>query len=177
MQFLTEFLPLVLFFAAYKLFDLYVATAVAIVFTMGTLAWTRYQKQPISLQQWATLGIITIFGGMTLLLKDDWFIKVKPTILYWIMASVFLGSQWTQRSIIERLLSQHVTLNQAQWMKLNLSWVLFFVGLGALNLYILKQYSTDTWVTYKVFGTLGLTLSFTISQGIYLMKVQSSKNG
>jgi intracellular septation protein len=120
-----------------------------------------------------------VFGGLTLILQDDTFIKWKPTIVYWLLGALVLGSQWIgRRTLVERLLSQQISLPAAVWARQNLSWGLFFVALGGLNLYVAFYYRLELaaaerqefWVNFKVFGLLGLTLVFLLIQGALMAR-------
>ncbi len=120
-----------------------------------------------------TLGVIVIFGGMTLLFRDDTFIKWKPSIVNWIFSAILLGSHFIgQKTVIERLLGTQMTMPKAIWAKVNFSWGVFFLVSGLLNVYVAfyfrpeldEQLRTDFWVNFKVFGLLGLTLAFSVVQ-------------
>jgi intracellular septation protein len=126
-----------------------------------------------------TLAVIVVFGGMTLLLRDDTFIKWKPTLVNWIFAVLLLGSQWVGRKpLIERMLNSQIDLPGPVWRRLNFSWGVFFLLMGALNVYVAFFYAshldpqarTDIWVNFKVFGLLGLTLAFAIVQALFLAR-------
>ena len=179
MKFLYDLFPLLLFFAAFKLYDIYVATAVAIVASVVQVAafWWRHRR--FETLHLVTLAVIVVFGGLTLILRDDTFIKWKPTLVYWILAGIVLGSQWLgQKTATERLLGHQLTLPPQVWARQNLSWGIFFIVLGALNLYVAFYYAPeldavarqDIWVKFKVFGLLGLTLAFTLLQAAFMAR-------
>jgi intracellular septation protein len=179
MKFLYDLFPLLLFFAAFKLYDIYVATAVAIAASVVQVAgyWLRHRR--FETMHLVTLGVIVVFGGLTIWLRDDTFIKWKPTLVYWILAALTLASQLVgSRTLIERMLAAHVVLPAAVWRRLNFAWGLFFAALGALNLYIAFYYRPeldaaarqDLWVQFKVFGLLGITLAFTVAQALYMAR-------
>ena len=171
MKFLFDFFPILLFFIAYKLYGIYVATAVAIVasFVQVGLFWLKQHR--FETMHLVTLGLIVVFGGATLLLEDEMFIKWKPTVLNWLFALVFLGSQYIgEKSLVERMMSKAITVPQPIWLRLNMSWVLFFVAVGCANLYVVYSFDTDTWVNFKLFGMMGLTLLFVLGQGFYLAR-------
>jgi len=179
MKFLFDVFPLLLFFAAFKLYDIYVATAVAIAasFLQVGLYWWRQRK--FETMHLITLAVIAVFGGLTLVLRDDTFIKWKPTLVYWIFAGLVLGSHFVGRkTVMERLLSAQIALDARLWRHYNLSWGLFFAIAGALNLYVAFFYALDqaaevrqaTWVNFKVFGLLGLTLAFAVVQALVLAR-------
>jgi intracellular septation protein len=172
MKFLFDFFPIILFFIAYKLGDIYYATITAILAGLIQVAWSRYQKGFFEKMPLITLITLVILGGSTLLFRNELFIKWKPTAVYWALSLGFLFSQFIgqKKPLIQRLTEKHIQLNNNIWHHLNLSWVFFFGLLGVLNLYVVYHYDTDTWVNFKLFGTLGLTLVFVIVQGIYMAR-------
>ncbi len=176
MKLLFDFFPIILFFITFKLYDdtregVLAATAVVIVATIIQVAITWLWKRKVEKMHLVTLVLIVVLGGATLLLKDEIFIKWKPTVVNWLFALVFLGSQFIGHSNIYKRLMQHaVKLPEPIWTRLNLSWVVFFSLLGLLNLYVVYNYDTDTWVNFKLFGLMGLTIAFVIGQGIYMAR-------
>ncbi|MGD9950897.1 MAG: septation protein A [Desulfobulbus sp.] len=171
MKFFIDFFPVLLFFLAYKLFDIYVATAVAIVATIVQIAITWWKTKKLATMQLVTLAVIVIFGGLTLYLRDEQFIKWKPTVINWLFAAAFLLSHFIgQRTAIERMLGSTIALPQQIWRRLNGGWTLFFLVSGAANLYVMTYFDSNTWVNFKLFGMLGLTLVFVILQSIYLAR-------
>lgn len=171
MKLLFDFFPILLFFVAYKLYGIYVATATAIVATVVQvgLFWLRHRR--VEKMHLITLAIIVVFGGATLALHDPVFIKWKPTIAYWLFAVVFLGSQFLGgKSLIERMMGHAIQTTRAVWSRLNFAWVLFFVAMGFANLYVAYNYAEDTWVNFKLFGLMGLTLVFVLGQGVVLAR-------
>lgn len=169
MKFLFDLFPVILFFAAYKFADIYVATGVAIVATVAQIAWVRFRHGKVDKMLWLSLGLIVVFGGMTLILRDPTFIKWKPTILYWAFATTLLVSALAfRKNLIRSMLEQQVTLPEPLWMKVNLAWVGFFAFMGGLNLYVANHYSESDWVNFKLFGGMGLMFAFIILQGILL---------
>ena len=172
MRLLLDFLPIALFFAAYKLDGIYTATAVAIVATLLLVAafWLRHRR--VEKMHLVTLAILLIFGGATLLLQDPVYIKWKPTVAYGLFALVFLGSMVIgERNLTERMMG-HLTrgVPPRLWKRLNLAWVVFFLVAGALNLYVAYHFSEATWVNFKLFGLLGLTLAFIVAQSLVLSR-------
>ena len=169
MKFLFDLFPIVLFFAAYKYADIYVATGVAIAASVAQVGYSWLRHRRVESMQWITLGLIVVFGGATLLLHDEMFIKWKPTILNWVFAAAFLGSQFLgKKSLSQRMLGEAVTLPAHLWTRVNWSWVIFFTLLGCANLYVVYNYDTDTWVDFKLFGMMGLTFLFVLAQAVVL---------
>ena len=171
MKFLFDLFPVILFFIAYKVFDIYVATGVAIAATFAQIAWLLFRGRKIDTMLWVSLVVITVFGGMTLLLHDEAFIKWKPTILYWAFAATLLGGVFFRRkNLIRILMAGQMDLPDAAWDKLNWAWMGFFVFMGIINLLVAFNFSTDDWVNFKLFGATGLTLVFVLAQGLLLSK-------
>ena len=171
MKFLFDLFPVVLFFVAFKLQGIYVATAVAIAATFAQIGWVWFRHRRVDTMLWVSLAVIVVFGGATLALHDETFIKWKPSVLYWLFGGVLLGAQALfGRNLIQSLMGKEISLPAAVWNKLNLSWVGFFAAMGVLNLIVAFNFDTDTWVNFKVFGGLGLTLVFVVLQGFALAR-------
>ena len=171
MKFLIDFFPILLFFVAFKVWGVYVATGVAIAATIAQIIYLRIKNGKVEPMQWISLGLIVVFGGATLISHNDTFIKWKPTVLYWVMAAALLGSQWLMgKNLIQKLMSAQVQLPQPVWDKLNYSWAIFFVLMGALNIWVAHEFDLDTWVTFKMFGGLGLMVVFVVAQAMYLSR-------
>lgn len=179
MKFLYDYFPLILFFVVFKTYDIYTATAVAIVasFIQVGYFWIRHRR--FENMHLVTLGVITVFGGLTLILHDDTFIKWKPTIAYWVLAIVFIGSQFIgKKTLLERMLGKQIAMPKCIWTQQNIMWAVFFILLGCLNIYVAFYYAldqdpetrTNTWVNFKLFGTLGLTLIFIVVQALFMAK-------
>ncbi|RZO15413.1 MAG: septation protein A [Candidatus Thioglobus sp.] len=184
MKLLFDFFPLVLFFGAFKLYDIYVATLVAMAASLAQVVFIRIRHQRFETTHLVTLFVILLFGGMTLIFQDDMFIKWKPTIVNWIFAVVVLGSQFIgKRTVLERLLGGQMQMPARIWKKVNVSWGLFFFVSGLLNLYVAFYFRThldeaartDFWVNFKVFGLLGLTLAFSIVQMMIVARYISTE--
>ena len=174
-KFLFDLFPVILFFAAFKLADIYVATIVAIIATIAQIVWLYLRRQKIEGMQWASLVLIVVFGGLTILLKDKTFIQWKPTVLYWLFAAVlFFSAQFFKKNWIEGLMGKQVTLkpgsHRSIWIKLNHAWAIFFFLMGILNLYVAYTFSEDVWVNFKLFGGIGLLILFIIAQGLWLSR-------
>lgn len=173
MKLLFDFFPILLFFIAYKVFDIYWATGVAIAASFVQVGYSWWKTRKIESMHLVTLVIIVVFGGLTLYLKDEQFIKWKPTVINWLFGVVFLASQWLgDKPMIERMMSSNADLSlpPAVWRNLNLSWTLFFFILGGVNWFVMTTFDTATWVNFKLFGMLGLTLVFVLLQSVYLSR-------
>lgn len=168
---LFEFLPVLLFFIAFKVYDIYVATAVVIVATLLQVAFTWFKYGKVEAMQWITLGLILVMGGATLYLHDEKFIKWKLTIIEWLFGAAFLGSQFIgEKPFIERMMGASLPLPALIWKRLNLAWAIFFISVGFLNLYVMNHYSTDDWVLFKTIGVPVLMMVFIIIQMLFLFK-------
>jgi intracellular septation protein len=171
MKFLFDLFPIILFFIAFKLQGIYVATAVAIAASFGQIGWLWLRGRKIDVMLWVSLAIVVVFGSATLLLHDETFIKWKPTVLYWMFASVLSGSAlFFRKNLIRTMLGEQVHMPDPAWTKLNFSWAGFFACMGLLNLYVAFNYPTDTWVNFKLFGGMGLMLVFAVLQALMLAK-------
>lgn len=170
-KFLFDLFPLILFFIAYRFADIYAATAVAIAASVAQFIWLRATGKQIEATHWINLSVIVIFGGATLWLQSDVFIKWKPTVLYWLFGGALLGGRLLfGRNLMQRLLGKQIELPAPAWEKLNLSWALFFLAAGAINLYVAfsGHFTESQWVNFKVFGLMGLLLVFVIGQSLWL---------
>jgi intracellular septation protein len=175
MKFLFDLFPIILFFIAFKFGDIYSATIVAMVATIVQILWVYYRHRKIDAMQWVSLVMILVFGTLTIFLHDKTFIQLKPTALYWLFSGALLiSAQFFNKNWIEVLMGKQVTLKAASahsvWRRLNFAWALFFFLMGALNLYIAFEYSEETWVNFKLFGSTGLLIAFVIIQGVWLAR-------
>jgi intracellular septation protein len=179
MKLLFDLLPVILFFAAFKLYNVFVATAVVIAATFAQIAWVWYRHRKVDTMLWVSLALVVVFGGATLILHDELFIKWKPTVLYWIFAVVLFGSAvFFRKNLIRKMLDEQIQLPEVFWSRLNLAWVGFFTVMGALNLFVAFQNPFCTtsdeclaqWVNFKLFGSMGLMIAFIIGQGLFLAK-------
>ncbi|MBV6488376.1 MAG: putative intracellular septation protein A [Pseudorhodoplanes sp.] len=169
MKLLFDLFPILLFFVAYKLADIYVATGVAIAASVVQILGLKLRARPVEGMQWASLAIIVVFGGMTLLLRDETFIKLKPTVLYGLFAAVLAGARvMFGRNLVKSVMGRQLALPEPVWHRLGLAWIAFFVAMAALNLLVAYRFPTDVWVDFKLFGTLGLTIAFVIVQALWL---------
>jgi intracellular septation protein len=175
-KFLFDLFPVILFFAAFKLADIYVATAVAIAATFAQIGWVWWRHRKVDAMLWVSLGLIVVFGGATLLLHNETFIKWKPTVLYWLFATtLFVSATLFDKNLIRRMMEQQISLPEPLWGRLNLAWSAFFALMGVANLVIAFNYPTDVWVNFKLFGGMGLVLAFVFAQGLWLAKYVSEE--
>ncbi|MEZ5661448.1 MAG: septation protein A [Burkholderiaceae bacterium] len=171
MKLLFDFLPILLFFVAFKAFDIYIATATAVLASIAQIVWLRIRGRPIEPLQWISLAIIVVFGGLTLILRDETFIKWKPTVLYLVFAGTLIGGRLLAgRNLMQALMGGQIELPAARWEQLNWAWAGFFACMAVANLAVAYGFSTETWVQFKVFGTLGLTLLFVLAQGFWITR-------
>ncbi|MBS0466744.1 MAG: septation protein A [Proteobacteria bacterium] len=171
MKLLLDFFPIILFFAAYKVAGIYVATGVAIAATIAQIAYIHFKHGKVEPMQWLSLGVIVLFGGATLLAHSETFIKWKPTVLYWLMGgALVVGQLLFKKNFIESLMKAQVELPAPVWLKLNWAWAGFFAAMGVLNLWVAYNFDTDSWVNFKLFGGMGLMLAFVIAQALYLSR-------
>jgi intracellular septation protein len=169
MQLLADYFPLLLFFIAFKLEGIYVATGVAIVASIVQIAYFKYRGK-VSAIHWLSLAIIVTFGGATLLLQDETFIKWKPTVLYGMFGAVLaIGKLAFGRDLIAYVLKD-VTLPAPVWSSVTWSWIAFFAAMAVANWYVAFNFTTDAWVNFKVWGGIGLFLAFALAQGLWLSR-------
>jgi intracellular septation protein len=195
MKFLFDLLPVILFFAAYKIAGgqaeaalrisqqflgdsvteaqapILLATAVAILATLGQIAWVWLRHRQVDTMLWVSLAIVGVFGGATLFFHDPTFIKWKPTVLYWLFgATLGVSALVFRRNLIRRMLEAQISLPDGVWSRLNLAWAAFFGLMGALNLVVAYRFSEEAWVNFKLFGGMGLMFLFVLGQGLFLSK-------
>jgi intracellular septation protein len=200
MKLLFDLLPVILFFVAYKLGGSYpheagqlastwlggmiasgrvteaqapilLATAVAIVTSLAQVGWLLARARRVEPMLWVSVGVIVVFGGATIWLNDETFIKWKPTILYVLFAGALVaGRLFWQRNFVRSILGQQIELPEPVWERLLWIWSGFFALLAAANLFVAYSFSTDTWVNFKLFGLMGLTLAFVIAIGLWLSR-------
>ncbi len=171
MKFLFDLFPVILFFIAFKVAGIYVATATAIAATFAQIGWLKFRHRKVDTMMWVSLGIIVVFGGATLLLHDETFIKWKPTVLYWAFSVALTAAPLVaKKNLIRAVLGQQMQLPAMVWARLNLAWAGFFAVMGAANLYVAFNFPTETWVNFKLFGGMGLMVVFVILQAIYLAR-------
>lgn len=200
MKLLLDFLPILLFFGAFKYAEghkdwaaafatehfgfmvsggqvgaseapVLLATVVVVIATLAQVLWLKARRQKVDLMLWISLALVTVLGGLTVWLHSETFIKWKPTGLYWAMGLSFLISQFVLgRNLLKLMLGEQLQLPEPVWARLSLAWVAFFAAMGVLNLWVAYSFSTDTWVNFKLFGGIGLMLLFTLAQGLYISR-------
>ena len=200
MKLLLDFLPLILFFVAFKGAEgnpdaaaafatqhfgflvqggvvgpqeapVLLATVVVMIATLAQAAILKLRGKKIDLMLWISLGLVVVLGGATVWFHNETFIKWKPTGLYWAMAlTLWISQAGFGKNLIQSMLGAELALPGVIWLKLNRAWVLFFAAMGVVNLYVAYHFSTSAWANFKVFGVTGLILLFTLAQGLYLSK-------
>ncbi|MBW8722152.1 MAG: septation protein A [Polaromonas sp.] len=200
MKILFDFLPIALFFGMFKYAEgnkdwaastatewlgfmvsggvvgpseapVLLATVVVIIATVAQILWLKVRGKKVDTMLWVSLGLVTVLGGATIYFHSENFIKWKPTVLYWVMGGALLFGQLVlKKNGIKSLMGSQMTLPDAIWRVVNLSWVVFFAVMGLLNLWVAFNFSTGTWVNFKLFGGLGLMLLFVLVQAVYLNK-------
>lgn len=200
MKLLFDFLPIILFFGAFKYAEghkdwaaafasehfgflvsggavgpneapVLLATVVVIAATLAQVGWLVARGRKIDVMLWVSLVLVVVLGGATIYFHNETFIKWKPSVLYWVMGGAFLFSELLLRkNLLKLLLGEQLQLPAPVWQRLNIAWVLFFAVMGLLNLWVAYSFSTDTWVNFKLFGGIGLMLLFTLGQGLYLSR-------
>jgi intracellular septation protein len=200
MKLLFDFLPIILFFVAFKVADankaaaaafatshfgfmvsggivgaeeapVLLATVVVVIATLAQVTWLLARGKKIDMILWVSLALVVIMGGLTIWLHSETFIKWKPTLLYWVMAAALLIA-WLgwRKNLIRTLLGEQLTLPDPIWQRLNWAWAAFFALMGALNLWVAYRFETPTWVNFKLFGIMGMLLVFALGQGLYLSR-------
>ena len=201
MKLLFDLFPVILFFAAFKYSEkntelaaslvssllgsaavdpksapILLATVVVIVATIAQIIWVAFRHGKVDKMLWVSLVLVVVFGGMTLVFQDESFIKWKPTILYWVFAgSMGFAALVMKKNAIKSMLGEQLTLPEPVWIKVNFSWMAFFVIMGFLNLIIAFNFPTDVWVNFKLFGGMVLMLVFVLGQGFLLSKYVEEK--
>ncbi len=200
MKLLFDFLPIILFFATFKVAEgrrewaaqfasdhlgfivnggvvgpgeapVLLATVVVILATLAQVGWILARGRKVDTMLWVSLALVTVFGGATIWFHNETFIKWKPSVLYWVMGLAFWLSQLIfRKNLLRALIGEQLSLPAGVWQRLNFMWVAFFAFMGLLNLYVAYSFSTDTWVNFKLFGGIGLMFAFTVAQGLYISR-------
>jgi intracellular septation protein len=169
MKFFFDLLPVILFFVAFKMYDIYAATAVAIAVTIAMIIYAKIRHGKIEKILLINGVIISVLGGVTLLLHDKTYIMWKPTVLYWLMAIVLVVSNlFFKKNFIQQMMGQMIAAPKPIWDKVNLVWVAFLIFLGFLNLYVAFNYSENTWVNFKLFGVTSMLFLFMAAHAFVL---------
>jgi intracellular septation protein len=199
MKILLDFLPIILFFAAFRYAEsdresaaafatdhlgfavsggvvepsvapVLLATVVVILATLAQVGFLALRGRRIDMMLWVSLALVVVFGGATIWFHNETFIKWKPSVLYWVMGAAFWISQLMGKNLLRLLLGEQLVLPDVVWQRLNVAWVGFFGIMGLLNIWVAYTFSTQTWVDFKLFGGIGLMLLFTLAQGLYLSR-------
>jgi intracellular septation protein len=200
MKILFDFLPIILFFGAFKYADgrkewaanfasqhfgflvaggvvgqseapVLLATVVVVLATLAQVAFLLARGRKVDTMLWVSLVLVVVLGGLTVWFHSETFIKWKPTLLYWVMASAFLLAPLLfGKNLLRTLLGEQLQLPDPIWARLNWAWIGFFSAMGALNLWVAFNFATDTWVNFKLFGAMGLMFVFVIAQGLFISK-------
>ena len=200
MKILFDFLPIALFFGMFKYAEsnkdwaastatdwlgfmvsggivgpaeapVLLATVVVIIATLAQIVWLKLRGQKVDLMLWVSLALVTLLGSATIYFHSENFIKWKPTVLYWVMgASLLVGQLVFGKNGIKSLMGAQMTLPDSVWRSVNFSWVVFFTVMGVINLWVAYNFSTSTWVNFKLFGSMGLMLLFILAQAFFLNK-------
>lgn len=174
MQLLIDFFPIVVFFVVYKLYGMYAATAAIIVAMALQIGYQWVKHRKVNKMLLVSGALVAILGGITLALRDPVFLQWKPTVVNWLFAAAFLGSQVIgDKTLTERVMGHAIELDQGLWRQLNLMWVANFFVLGCANLYVVYNFDEATWVNFKLFGMIGLSLLTAVGQAIWI----SSRTG
>jgi intracellular septation protein len=169
MKFLFDLFPVILFFVGFKLYGIFIATAVAILATIAQIIYSKIRHGKIEKMLLVNGAIISVLGGITLLLHDKTYIMWKPTVLYWLLAAILLISNLVfKKNFIQQMMGKMLNPPAVIWNKLNMIWVIFLILLGFLNLYVAFNFSLDTWVNFKLFGVTAMLFVFVIAQTLLL---------
>ncbi len=177
MKMLFDMFPVILFFVAYQIAGIYVATATAMAASVGQVAWAWFRHDKVDKMLWVSLAVIVVFGGATLVFQDKTFIQWKPTVLYWIFGVVLgVAGFGFKKNFVRSMMEHQVSLPDEIWTRLLASWIAFFAVMGVLNLYVAYTFSEQAWVNFKLFGGVGLMLVFVVLQAVLLAKHVQDKN-
>ena len=177
MRFLIDFFPIGLFVAAYKLQDIYLATAVLMAATVLQTGVIYAIDRRLQTMQKITLALVLVFGALTLGLHDERFIKWKPTVLYTGMALGLAAALWGwKKNVLQMLLGSQLKLPAAVWGKLTWAWIVYFLFMAASNAYVAALYSTETWVDFKLWG-YAFPVVFIVGQGLYIARYLKDEHG
>lgn len=171
MKLLFDFFPIILFFVAFKIKGIFFATGVAVAAGVAQALFQFIKKKKVDPMLLTSTLLLMVFGGLTLFLRNEMFIKWKPTLLYWLFAVSFAVARvFFNKNLIKLALEKHASAPEYIWDRLNVSWMAFFALIGALNIYIAYHFPTNIWVNFKLFGLMGLMIGFIILQSVFLAK-------
>ena len=200
MKLLFDLLPVILFFVAFKgagaqpeaslalaqawlgplMFDgkvpanqapILIATAVAIVASVVQVGWQFARRRKVDVMLWISVAVIIVFGGATIWLHDETFIKWKPSILYWLFGAILVGGRLVfGRNLLRAVLGAQLDVPDPVWERLLWVWIAFFAAIGAVNIAVAYSVPTEAWVNFKLFGLMGITFAFTIGIGLWLAR-------
>ncbi len=169
MKVLFDLFPVILFFIGFKLYDIFTATAIAIGATLVLIIYSKLRHGKVEKMLMINGVIISVLGGITLLLHDKTYIMWKPTVLYWLLAAALLISNlFFKKNLIQQMMGKMLNPPHNIWNKLNLIWAIFLIALGFLNIYVFKNYDENTWVNFKLFGVTSIMFIFMIAQTLLL---------
>jgi len=172
MKFLYDLFPVILFFISYKMYDIFIATAVAIIATLIQIIFAYMRNKKVDKMLLFNGIIITLLGGLTILLKDKTFIMWKPSVIYWALSlSLLISNSFFNKNLIKLAIGHQVQLKDIYWNKLNWATTFFFTSLGFINLYVAFNFDENTWVNFKLFGITGLLFIYIIFITFYLTKI------
>jgi intracellular septation protein len=170
MKILIDFFPILLFFGAYKAYDIYIGTGVLMAATMIQMGLIYTLDRKLTVMHKITLALVLVFGTLTLVLHDERFIKWKPTVLYAAMAIGLALAVWVwKKNFLKLLLGSQLELPDPVWMRLNMVWVVYCVFMSLINAYVAAYYSTEAWVNFKLWG-YAFPLVFIVAQGFYISR-------
>lgn len=177
MKLLLDFIPVLVFFIVYKIAGIFSATMASMLCCFLHIGYTAIRKKSITSTQWITGMSIALMGTLTLLFKNAWFIKMKPTLLYLLMSLAIWGTKRFKNQYLFSMLNddKSVKIPEVCEMFLHRSMIGFFIFMGFLNAWVAYTFSTDTWVHFKLYGSLGISLIFVIGLSLYLSRSLSSK--
>jgi len=176
LKFFYDLLPVILFFVAYKIYDIFIATAVAIIATLLQIVFMYFKKGSVDKMLLFNGAMITVLGGLTILLQDKAFIMWKPSVIYWAFAIILFGSNhFLGKNLIKLAMGTQLQLKDWLWSRLNFFSALFFIFLGFINLYVAYNFSENTWVNFKLFGLTALLFLFFIFLALYVSKANKER--
>lgn len=164
-----EFLVVILFFATYALTkNIILATEVAVAAGIIQALWCLFKYRRLQTMQWVSLSLVVILGGATIISKNAYFIKCKPTVLFWVMSAGLLISHLCGKNILKSTIGKEISMPEPAWRKLTYIWVIFLLALGTLNLWVAYTFTEPQWVNFKLFGSTTILFLFLVGQTVYI---------